>query len=70
MFAVPPAIPVTIPDEPPMVAAAVLLLVHAPPLVASDRVVVLPWQIVVIPVIGVSKFTVTIVVKEQPPDVV
>lgn len=43
--AVPADTPVTMPDETPTVATAVLLLNHVPPLVAEDNVAVLPVQI-------------------------
>jgi hypothetical protein len=53
-----------------MVATAVLLLVHVPPGVASDKRVVYPWHTLVIPVIGASGFTVTVTEEIQPPAVV
>lgn len=55
---VPPPVPTAIPLEPPIVVTDRLLLVHAPPVVALLRVVELPWQIVVMPVIGLIAFTV------------
>lgn len=59
--------PVTTPDEVPMVAMVVILLLHVPPLAASLRVVVLPWHTLVIPVIaGGGGVTVTVPVIEHP----
>ena len=52
-----------------MVATAVLVLLHVPPVETSDRVVVVPAQIVVVPVIGVVGFTVTMAVVVHPPAV-
>jgi len=50
MVTVPEATPVTIPDEDPTVAVAVLLLDHEPPVVASARVVVAPEHTLAVPV--------------------
>ena len=49
---VPAATPVTMPEEEPMVATEVLLLVHVPPLVASVSVVVWPVHTLVVPAIA------------------
>ena len=65
---VPPEIPVTVPEPEPMVATAVLLLYHVPPLVASLSVVVQLVQILESPPAtgaGLEK-TVKGVVVEQP----
>ena len=48
--AVPGAIPVTMPVEVPTVAIPVLPLLQVPPVVASESVVVDPWQTFVVPV--------------------
>jgi hypothetical protein len=48
---VPAATPVTVPVVDPIVASAVLLLVHVPPVVASLNVSVAPGQIAPAPVI-------------------
>ena len=51
----------------PTVAKLVLLLLHVPPPVVDDRVVVLPTHTVAVPVkIAGSAFTVTTVVLTQP----
>ena len=52
-MAVPAETPLTTPDE-PIVATAVLLLTQAPPPVASLRLVVVPAQSVVDPVIAAT----------------
>jgi hypothetical protein len=62
--------PVTTPEVIPAVATVVVLLAHVPPVVGSLNVVVLPWQTVVIPVMGVSSVTLTVAVLVQPADVV
>jgi hypothetical protein len=60
MIAVPVAIPFTVPD--PTVAMAVLLLLHAPPEVASAKVEVKLRQTLVVPVIEAGKgLTVTVI---------
>ena len=64
MVVVPPATPVTIPEV-PTVAADVLLLLHAPPTVASLNAVVPPAHTASVPVmlpIEPPAFTVTTVV--------
>jgi hypothetical protein len=66
---VPPGLvpPVNDPEVSPMVATVVLLLLHVPPVVTSINVVVVPGQILSVPVIvdGIG-LTVTIVVARQP----
>ena len=58
--------PVTILVD-PIVAIAVLLLLHVPPTVASARVVVKPGQTVVVPVIAAGNaFTVIVAVALHP----
>ena len=52
MADVPAAIPVAIPDVEPMVAISVLPLLHTPPVVADDNVVVRPAHTLVVPVIA------------------
>lgn len=47
----PVTIPVTTPEVAPTVAVAALALVHVPPVVVEDRVVVLPAHTVGLPVI-------------------
>ena len=67
IVAFPAATPVIVPSAAPAVAIAVLLLVHVPPLVASDRVIVDPAQTGVEPVIaGGNGLMVTCVVILQP----
>ena len=66
MVDVPPAIPVTVPVAEPMVAAAVLLLLHVPEAVASLRVNVRPAHTGVLFVIAAgSGSTVTVVTAVQ-----
>ena len=64
------ALPADVPDTKPVdtstVAIVVLLLLHVPLVVASLSAVVLPAQIIVLPMIGVIGFTVTDVVAEHP----
>ena len=60
----PAAIPVTVPSE-PTVALAVLLLLHVPPAVASVRLTVKPTHIGALPVIAVIGLTVTTTVFWQ-----
>ena len=52
MVAIPALMPEITPEPTPAVAIAVLLLDHAPPLVASARMVVAPTQTVAVPVIA------------------
>ena len=52
MADVPAAIPVAIPVVEPIVAMSVLALLHTPPVVADDNVVVLPAHTLVVPVIA------------------
>ncbi len=49
-MAVPAVSPLTIPDDEPTVATAVLLLLHVPPVTAWFKVVDDPVQIAVLPV--------------------
>ena len=64
---VPANTPLTTPVPPPTVATKVLLLVHAPNPVASDKEVVKPAQTFVVPVIAAGNgFTVTNAVMTQP----
>jgi len=63
---VPAATPVRIPEDSPIVATPVLLLVQVPPAAASVRVVVPPMHSGAIPKIGGAMFTVTINVDVQP----
>ena len=66
MFAIPVAMPLTTPVNDPIVAIAILLLVHVPA-PTSDNVVVEPTQTSVIPVIeGGEVFTVTVIVVKHP----
>ena len=59
--------PVTMPVAEPTVATAVLLLTHAPPEDTSDKVIVVPEQTTLGPVIADgSGFTVMTVVAMQP----
>ena len=51
----------------PIVAMPTLPLAHVPPAVALLKTVVPPTHTVVTPVIGLSRFTVTIVVTKQLP---
>lgn len=65
-MAVPPDTLNATPVVAPMVATDELLLLHEPPGVAVERVVVLPWHTVSVPVIGVKGLTVMIAVATQP----
>ncbi len=66
-------VPVEMPDTSPVlasiVATAVLLLFHSPPVVTSAKVVVVPAQIVVSPVIVPTGITSNIEVAAQPSNV-
>ncbi len=66
---VPADIPATTPDVTPIVATAVLLLVHDVPTVGKLITVVLPWQTVLLPDIDppTPEFTVMFFVLKQPP---
>ena len=65
--AVPANSPVTIPDDEPMMATVVLLLVHVPPAGVEFSVVVNPTQTVSVPVMFVGlALIVTIAVLIQP----
>jgi hypothetical protein len=67
IIAVPTVTPVTIPVDEPMVATDVLLLLHVPPPVALDNVVVAPTQTDNVPVIAAgNEFTVTTLVAAHP----
>ncbi len=69
MLTTPAATPVTTPVPEPTVAIDVLPLLHVPPPVASERVVVLPTQTVGVPVIADGNAeTVTTSVAKQPVD--
>jgi hypothetical protein len=67
---VPTDTPVTIPDVAPIVATAVLLLVHAVPDVGKLNADVLPTQMFVLPDIEppVLAFTVILFVLKQTPE--
>ena len=68
MVGVPALIPFTVPDIEPIVASAVLLLVHTPGVDAFDSVVDEPTQTFNVPVIGNGNgLTVTGIIDEQPP---
>jgi hypothetical protein len=59
--------PVTIPDEAPTVVIVKLLLLQLPPVVASFKVIVEPWQKAMLPVIAAGKgLTVMVRVIMQP----
>ena len=69
-MAVPADAPVTIPDDEPTVATAVLLLLHSPPVTVSANTVVPPGQTCVVPVIvsgSGTTVTCTVVVSEAYP---
>lgn len=64
---VPSAAVVATPFTPPIDATAVLLLVHAPPLGASEKVITVPTHACDTPVIGTgTRFTVSSAVLIQP----
>ena len=66
----PAVIPVTIPDDEPIVPVAVFTELHIPPPIASLKVVVLAGQTVNVPVIVpalIEELTVTIVVAAAIP---
>ena len=69
MIAVPADAPATTPFDEPMVAAAVLLLLHVPPGLASASVAVEPEHIVVLPVMAAMAETLVTAVTRQPPAV-
>jgi len=65
---VPVATPLTVPVEEPIVATPVLLLLHVPPDVVELSVVLLPAQMLVVPVIEAGVlFTVNVEVAIQLP---
>ena len=67
---VPGVIPVTIPEE-PIMATAVLLLVHIPPPAVLPNIVVAPAHTCSVPLITEgAKFTIIVVVAVQPAAVV
>ena len=67
MLAVPAAMPVTIPEDEPMVALEVLLLVHIPPASASVKFVVNPRQTEAVPEIEAgSEFMVMTALPSGP----
>lgn len=68
MATVPAVTPAAIPDEAPMVATEGLALDHVPPVVLLLNVVLLPWQTIVVPVMGVGRPTFTPTVAVQPAD--
>ena len=57
MVLVPGEIPMTIPDDEPTVATALLLLLQCPPEVVSDNVLEEPTQTLAVPLIGPTKVT-------------
>jgi hypothetical protein len=59
---VPTDIPVTIPEEEPALATAGLLVIHVPPVMVFPSEVVPPTHTVVLPVIGATGLTVSVVV--------
>ena len=69
MVDAPVARPVTIPVLKVTVAFAVLLLLQVPPLIPSDKAVVLPLQTPRLPVIAVGDvLTESVLVAVQPPE--
>ena len=67
MVAVPALIPVMMPEVAPIVAIAVLLLVHVPPAAVLVSVVVEPIHTSAVPAIEAGKgFTVNEAVRIQP----
>ena len=67
MVTTPSVMPVTVPVEDPIVATAVLLLLHTPPLVALVNVVVKPMHTFVVPPIAAGfGLTVKLVTAIQP----
>ena len=62
----PPDTPDTSPVPGTTVATAAAPELHVPPPVPSLSIVVLPWQTVVTPVIGVIAFTVRLIVAVHP----
>ena len=62
--------PVKSPDVAPIVAIAVRLLIHEPPVVVLARVELLPWHTDELPVLGVRILTVSDAVDRQPAGVV
>jgi hypothetical protein len=67
---VPADTPFTIPENVPIIATAVLLLLHVPPGVGLVSIVVVPRHALSRPDIGLgSGFTVTVVIAVQPNNV-
>lgn len=66
MTQVRPDTPDTIPELLPTVATEVLLLVHVPPDILPDKVVVVPEQSTDVPLMVAEGCTVTTVVAKQP----
>jgi hypothetical protein len=66
IIVVPADMPLTRPEELPIVATEVLLLLQVPPGVASDSVVVAPRQMLKRPVIGGDELMVTDLIALQP----
>jgi len=63
----PSVMPVTVPDVEPMVATAVLLLLHTPPLVISVNVIVKPTHTLLVPPMAAGfGLTVKLVTAIQP----
>lgn len=66
----PPATPETIPELLPIVAIAVLLLVHVPPGTLLLKVIVVPSQNDVVPLMDTAGLIVTTAVVKQPVPVI
>jgi hypothetical protein len=66
----PAASPLTTPVANPMDAMDVLLLLQVPPVVASLRVMLFPWQTTDGPVMGESGKTTTLLVEKHPAGVI
>jgi hypothetical protein len=70
MFVIPAEIPVTTPDDEPTTATEVAPLSHDPPGVASVRVMVVPAQSELLPLMGAGTgYTVKVVVTNEVPTV-
>ena len=69
MVDVPADTPVTMPLAEPIVATAGVLLLHVPPVVMLERVVVAPIHVVSVPVMGdeIAELTVTTLVATALP---
>jgi hypothetical protein len=67
MVTIPGVTPDTIPEAEPTLPMTSFPLLHVPPVVALNKVVVSPWQTLAMPVMFAgSGFTVTILVAIQP----